>query len=102
MFERKLNVLALSETKVKGNGKRIFGSVVGRVSGVVNEHCRERVALLLTKRVLEGFVDYREVSARLMWVNVKFGEEFLVFVRAYGPGSEKSEEEREAFCVEER
>ena len=58
MLERKLEVLALSETKVKGKGERIFGSVVGRESGVVNGHAREGVALLLSKRVLEGAIEY--------------------------------------------
>ena len=48
--------------------------------GVVNGRAREGVALLLSKRMLEGFEEYREVSARLMWVKVKFGEEFWVFV----------------------
>ena len=47
-----------------------------------NRHARERVALLLCKQVLEGVVEYREVSARLMWVKVKFGGEFWVFVSA--------------------
>ena len=32
-------------------------------------------ALFLSKRVLDGVVEYREVSARLLWVNVKFGGE---------------------------
>ena len=77
--------LAVSETKVKGKGERIFGSLVGRLSGVVNGHARKVVALLLNKRVLEGVVEYREVSARLMWVKVKFGGELWVFVRAYCP-----------------
>ena len=36
MLERKLDVLALCETKVEGKGECIFRSVVGRVSGVVN------------------------------------------------------------------
>ena len=42
--ERKSDVLALSETKMKGKGECIFGRVVAR----------EGVALLLSKRVLEG------------------------------------------------
>ena len=50
--------------------------------------------MLLSKRALEGLVEYREVSARLMWVKVKFRGEICVFVSAYGPGSERSEEER--------
>ena len=55
-------MIALSETKVKGKGECIFGRVIRRVSGVVNGHAREGVALLLSKRVLEGVVEYREVS----------------------------------------
>ena len=87
MLERKLQVLAFIETKMKGKECN-FESVVGRVSGVVNGRAREGVALLLGKRVQEGVVEYRELSDRLMWVKVKFGREFWVFVRAYGPGSE--------------
>ena len=62
-----------------------FGSVVGKMSGV---------ALLLSKRVLDGVVEYREVSAKLLWEKVKFGEEILVFASAYGLGSRRSDEER--------
>ena len=51
---------------MKGKGECIFGSVVGRVSGVVEGRAREGVVLLLSKRMLEGVVEYREVSARLM------------------------------------
>ena len=80
---RKLDVLALSETKVKRTGECIFG----RVSGVVNGRASEGVGLLLSKRVLEGVVEYRKMSARLMWVKVKFEGEFWVFVSACGPGS---------------
>ena len=40
MVEQKLDMLALSETKVKGKGECIFGRVVRRVSGVVNGHAR--------------------------------------------------------------
>ena len=32
--KRKLNVLAMSETKMKGKGERVFGPVLGRVFGV--------------------------------------------------------------------
>ena len=36
ILKRKLLVLALSETEEKGEGECNFGSVFGRVSGVVN------------------------------------------------------------------
>ena len=44
--------------------------MVGRVYGEVNERARDGVALLLSKRVLEGELEYREISARLMLVKV--------------------------------
>ena len=60
--------------------------MVGRVSGV-NGRAGEGVALLLSKRVLEEVVEYRDVSAWLLWAKVKFAGEFWVFVSACGPGS---------------
>ena len=66
-------MLASSKTKVQGKGECLLGSVVGRVSRVVNGRAREGVALLLSKRVLDGVVEYREVSTRLMLVQAKFG-----------------------------
>ena len=35
-----------------------------------------------------------------MWVRVKIERESCVFISAYGPGSERSEEEIEEFCTE--
>ena len=49
---RKLNVLALSETNVKDKGECNFGRVVGKVSGVVNGHARERVGLVFEQEGL--------------------------------------------------
>ena len=85
--DRKLDVLALSETKLKGKGEVMFGEVNGRMSGV-----RER------ERAREG--EWKELSSRLMWVRMNLGCEKWVFVSAYGPGSEKSEEVREQFWEE--
>ena len=51
-------MLSLIEAKVKGKGKCNSGSVVGKVSGVVNGRSREGVALYLSKRVLMEVVEY--------------------------------------------
>ena len=40
------------------------------------------------------------MSSRLMWVRVKIERESWVFISAYGPGSEKGEEEIEEFWNE--
>ena len=61
----RFDVCALSETKLKGEGKGevMFGEVVGRV--------REVVALLLSGRSTRCVVEWKEVSSRLMLVRVK-------------------------------
>ena len=42
-------------------------------------------------------VEWKELSSRLMWVEVKFGSELWVFVSAYGLGSGMYVIEKEAF-----
>ena len=103
---RKMDVLALCETKMRGKGEAQFGEMNGRVSGVESGRAREGVALLMSEWMLTNVVEWKEESSRLMWVRVKLGRECWAFVSAYGPGSERDEEERENFwsnlseCVE--
>ena len=98
--DRKLDVLALSETKMKGKGESVFTAVEGRISGVMNGRAIEGVGLLLSERLMACVVEWKEVSSRLMWVKVKFGCEVWMFISAYGPGSERSEDERTSFWNE--
>ena len=94
---RMLDVFALNETKLKGRGEMMFGDVIGRVSGVSAGRAREGVALLVSERVKERVVEWKEVSSRMMWVKVKWGCEVWVFLSVYGPGAEKSDDERNDF-----
>ena len=98
--KRKMDVLALCETKMKGKGEAEFGEITGRIAGVESGRAREGVALLLSERMMSKVVAWKEVSSRLMWVRVRMGRECWAFVSAYGPGSEKTEEEREGFWSE--
>ena len=91
------DVLALCETKMKGKGEVAFGEVTGRVSGVERGRAREGVALLLSEWMGNKAVEWKEVSSRLMWVRVRMGRECWAFISAYGPGCERSEEERDEF-----
>ena len=98
--KRKMDVLALCETKMKGKGEAEFGEVNGRISGIERGRAREGVALLLSERMMKRVITWKEVSSRLMWVRVRVGRECWAFVSVYGPGSEKTEEEREGFWSE--
>ena len=96
MFGRRgMDVLTLCHTKMKG--KVAFGEVTGRVSGVERGRAREGGALLLSEWMGNKVVEWKEVSSRLMWVRVRMGRKCWAFVSAYGPGCERSEEERDEF-----
>ena len=101
MFDRRrIDVLALSETKMKGKCEVMFGGVVGRMSGIEGERARQGVGLLLSDRVKQCVIEWKEVNARMMWVKLKVSGETLVCISAYGPGSERDENERNEFWKE--
>ena len=99
-ISRRMDVLALNETKMKGKGEVDFGRMKGRVSGVMGGRAREGVAILLSEWLLKLVVEWKEVSSRLMWVRIRLGRECWAFVSAYGPGSEIKEEQRNEFWSE--
>ena len=107
MDERRMDVLVLSETKMRGKGEVVFGDARGRISGVHGRmRAKEGVAIVLSEEMWLNVKEWKEVSSRMMWVRLAIGGERWVVVGAYGPGSEHSLEERRKFwdelneCVE--
>ena len=104
---RKMDILALSETKVKGSGLREWEGQKVIVSGV-SERCRakEGVGIMLSGQMWSRMLDYKCVSSRLMWVKLNLNGEKLNVVSVYAPGMEKKDCERERFwgnlneCIE--
>ena len=96
--ERKMDVLALSETKVKGKGECEWEGERVIVSGV-DERCRARegVAVMIKRRLWGSVSEYKCLSSRVLWLKMKVAGEKVVIVAVYGPGMERSENEREAF-----
>ena len=97
--ERGLDVLVMSETKLRGKGERSFGKVVGRVSGVSESErwAREGVGIIVGEEWKGCVKEWKEISSRLMYVRMIVGESKYVIVGAYGPGSERKKDERESF-----
>ena len=62
ILRRRLDVCALSETKLKGRGKVMFGEVVGKVSFVAGGRAREGVARVLSEWLLRCVGEWKEVS----------------------------------------
>ena len=97
--ERKLDVMVLSETKLKGKGEWI-GGVKGYRSGVVRGKAREGVAILMSERMARLVDNVEYINSRKMWVRWKVGGKKLVVFGVYAPGMERTGEEREAFWEE--
>lgn len=87
----KMDVCALSVTKLKEKCRVKFDEVAGRVSCVGRARMRDGVALLLSRWLLQGVVKWK-VSSWLMRLRVKIQRDSYEFTSANGPGSEKSEQ----------
>ena len=95
--ERKLDVMALSETKVKGKGVQDWEGQRVIVSGVERCWAKEGVAVIISGRLWGGVREYKCINSRMMWVKLKVNGEKVVIISVYGPGMEKRGDERELF-----
>ena len=93
-----LDVLALSETKLRGAGECMFGEMNAIRSGVKGRgHAKEGVVIVFSEEMWRCVKEYKCINSRILWVRMKVGRSNLFVVSAYGPGSEKSEEDRDEF-----
>ena len=96
---RKLDLLGLTETKVKGVGEINFGMYKGAYAGVSDRmRAKEGVAIVMSEKWWACVKQCERVSSRLMWVRLKLRKENWVFVCAYAPPvSSGNEAERDQF-----
>ena len=74
--ERKMDVLVLSETKVKGTGEREWEGERVIVSGVCERmRAREGVAVVVRGRLWGSVTEYKCVSSRIVWIRMKVAGE---------------------------
>src|ERR1700755_3177614 len=98
MEERKLDILALTETKLKGEGDLAFGKYKGMYAGV-NERVRARegVAIVMRDEWWSCVKARGRMGARIVWVRLRLRREYWVFICAYAPVVGANERERERF-----
>ena len=84
--ERKFELLALTETKLKGNGEVSWCGVNGIMAGVQEiERAKEGVAILLNDVWHSAVVDFGCASSRILWITFKFSRVKVCVVLGYGP-----------------
>ena len=95
--ERKFELLALTETKLKGKGE-VSWSGINVIFGCVQEieRAKEGMAVLLNDVWHRAVVKYRCVSPRILWIKLNFSRVKVCVVVGYGP-NEGDGEERDKF-----
>ena len=98
IFEKgKFDLLALTETKLKGEGEVSWVEVNGIISGVEEvKRAREGVAVLLNNVWHSAVVKNGCVSPRILWIKFKFSKVKFCVVVVNGP-NEAEGEERDRF-----
>ena len=98
MKEKGFDVLALTETKLKGKGEISFGMYKGIYAGV-NERVRARegVAIVMKDMWWSCVKGSGNIGARIAWVRLRVRREYWVFICAYAPVVGTNERERESF-----
>ena len=93
----KFELLALTETKLKGNGEVSWCGVNGIIAGVHEmERTREGVAVLLNDVWQSAEINFGCVSSRVLWIKFRFSRIKVCVVEEYCP-SEGNGEKRERF-----
>ena len=97
MNECKLDILAVSETKMKGKGEWELIGRKGYKSG--GDRARGGVAVVLHDEMWDCVVEHKEINERMMYIKMKMGNEKLVLVNVYAPQSQ-DREDSERFWME--
>jgi hypothetical protein len=97
----RFDLLALTETKLKGNGEGEWDGVKCVYAGVEkNERAREGVAILMSDLWFRSMVKFECVSPRILLVKFKFKKVKVCVVVSYGPSENSEEEEYMTFWNE--
>ena len=93
--EGKFELLALTETTLKGKGEVLWCGVSGIIAGVEEmERASEGVAILLKDVWHSALVDFGCVSSRILWIKFKFSKDKVCMMVGYGPNEGGEESDR--------
>ena len=99
--DRKIDLVGLTETKLKGKGEINFGKFKGMYAGVSERvRARKGVAIVMREELWKCVRQSGSIGSRVIWVKLKLRNESWVFVCAYAPVSGGKEEEKDRFWNE--
>ena len=88
MEKYRLEVLGVSEAKVRGNRLNMIGDTTCVYSGIQGGRMKVGVAILLSKRFGRFLREWRCVDEQIVWIQLKIEGVWVSVVQVYGPTEE--------------
>ena len=85
MKRYRLDVLGVSEGKMRGNGMKTVEGVTCVYSGVQEGRAKAGVAIYMAEELAVHIKEWKCISERLVLVRLKIREEWICFVQVYAP-----------------
>ena len=85
MVKYRLEVLGVSETKLKGNGARAVGEGMYIFSGVQEGRAKAGVAVFLSKKMVMCLREWKGVSERMVKIKLRIEGVWVSVIQVYAP-----------------
>ena len=99
MKKYRLEVLGVSEAKVRGNGMRMIGDTTCVYSGVQTGRAKAGVAILLSERFGRFLKEWRCVDERIVMIRLKIEGVWVSVVQVYVPTEDCSDASKDEFFL---
>ena len=97
MKKYRLDVLGVSEGKMRGNGMKTVDGMTCVYSGVQQGRAKAGVAIYMVEELAMCIKEWKCINERLVLVRLKIREEWVCFVQVYAPTENCSVEDKEEF-----
>ena len=88
----RLEVLGVSETKLKGNGARAVGEGMCVFSGVQERRAKSGVVVFLSKKMVKCLREWKCISERMVKIRLKIEGVCVSVMQVYAPTEDTKEE----------
>ena len=97
MVKYRLEVLEVSETKLKGNGARAVCKGMCVFSGVQEGRAKAGEAVFLSKKMVKCLREWKCVSERMVKIRLRIEGVWVSVIQVYAPTEDSKEEVKEGF-----
>ena len=97
MKKYRLEVLGVSEMKMRGNGVKMIGDTMCVYSGVQGGRAKAGVAILLSESFGRYLKEWRCVDERIVWIRLKVEGIWASLVQVYAPTEDNCVSNKDEF-----